>query len=985
MGELMASFEWENGPLGAVSTWPQSLRSILSVVLTSAQPIFVWWGPDLIQFYNDAYRPILGKTMHPAALGAAGRVTWAGIWDIISPMIEAVMVRGESTEVRDGLLVLDRNGFPEEAYFDYAYSPIRDESGEVGGIFAACGETTDRVIGERRLRLIRDLGVDVGRTVSPADAHEQAVKTLASAELDVAFAALYSFNDNGTASLAASSGLPPALLQPALWPIEAARGSSEPILTLLPDGIVVTGLAWPEPVRHAAAVGLSAQGEGGSIGVLVLGISPRRFFDPEYARFVSIIADQVGAAISSARSQENDRMRATTLAELATAKDDFFSNVSHEFRTPLTLLLGPLEDAIVRLPPGPIRDGVELAHRNGLRLLRLTNELLDFSRSAAGKVEAQLVPLDLGRLTDDVASSFHAVFKDGAVELRVECPAMQRTTEIDPDLWETIVLNLVSNAYKYTLHGSVTVSTALLGDQVELCISDTGVGISVTDIDRVFDRFHRVQGVRSRSHEGTGIGLSLVRELVAVLGGTIRVESKLGVGSTFRVTLPSSGRLTGPSKHAGIASVNEEAQARTRASFIAEAQHWRNDGVATLGYDIDENSQPPIGGFKPGRKPIALVIDDSSDMRSHITSILGERYEVQTAPDGAVALQKIAGSLPDIIVTDIMMPNMDGIELIQRLRADSATAQIPIIVLSARAGYDARIDGHDAGADDYLAKPFSTPELLARCRTTLELATLRKAALHDAHALFDREHEIAVELQRALLPDRIPSHRSVDISVLYRPASPGLQVGGDWYDVLLIDDDHLLLAVGDAAGHDIRSATTMARLHNSLRAYAIENSGPASILARLDTLVQRIVTDFTTVFVGLLDLNSGRLSYANAGHPPAVVRDEVTTSVLAGGHGPPLGLTDKPRVQDEVDLRSGEVLVLYSDGLIERRGEPITDGLARLQNVLSESSVTDTDPGAEFGEFSRNIADRLVPGTAEDDVVVVAVRWNPPKVSVHPY
>ncbi|MEX2148976.1 MAG: ATP-binding protein, partial [Steroidobacteraceae bacterium] len=411
------------------------------------------------------------------------------------------------------------------------------------------------------------------------------------------------------------------------------------------------------------------------------------------------------------------------LADLDIAKTAFFSNISHEFRTPLTLILGSLEDELgERGQPLPAArlERIDIAHRNGLRLLKLVNSLLDFARIEAGRMQAHFQPTCLNELTTELASSFDSAADRTKVTLTIDCPPLPETVYVDREMWEKIVLNLVSNAFKHTFHGGIVVSLAWLDGTVELAVQDTGVGIPAEEIPRLFERFHRVKGAASRTHEGSGIGLSLVRELVQLHAGDIRVESEPGKGSRFVVSL-KAGTAHLPADQ--IDTGDDGAPAgRTAAAHVKEVLSWLPPSAdATVTMPRLENADA---------RPRILLADDNVDMRRHISRLLRRSYEVVEACDGEAALEAALSSPPDLVLSDVMMPRLDGFGLVKALRADERTRQLPIILLSARAGEEAAVEGLDAGADDYLIKPFSARELQARVRAHLELVRQRRELEH---------------------------------------------------------------------------------------------------------------------------------------------------------------------------------------------------------------------------------------------------------------
>ena len=445
----------------------------------------------------------------------------------------------------------------------------------------------------------------------------------------------------------------------------------------------------------------------------------------EMEREVIARSGELAAAIQSLREAN------AKLGELDAAKTAFFSNVSHEFRTPLTLMLGPLEDALADTAEvlGPRqRTRFSLAYDNALRLLKLVNALLDFSRLEAGRLRATYAPLDIATLTGELAGMFQSAVEKAGIRLVVDCPPLSGPVWVDRDMWEKIVPNLVSNAFKFTVNGQIVVKLREEPERAVLEVSDTGVGIAVQDVPRVFERFYRATGAAGRTHEGTGIGLSLVHELVQLHGGDVSVESVVGEGTTFRVAIPK-GSAHLPTE--AVSAVPAEADGRGAIAYAVEAARWAGDGpelpAPAPGAEklaAHRTSLPaPAGG---GRARV-LVVDDNADLRRYIAELLGPIYDVTSAVDGQAAVEALRDRLPDIVVSDVMMPRLDGFGLVRALRRDPRTARLPVILLSARAGEEATVEGLDAGADDFLVKPFSARELLARVRTHVAMMRARQA------------------------------------------------------------------------------------------------------------------------------------------------------------------------------------------------------------------------------------------------------------------
>ncbi len=409
------------------------------------------------------------------------------------------------------------------------------------------------------------------------------------------------------------------------------------------------------------------------------------------------------------------------LGELDAAKTAFYSNVSHEFRTPLTLMLGPIEDALAS--PGRTLGGeaLRLTHRNTLRLMRLVNSLLDFSQIEAGRMQASYQPTDVSLLTAAVAGAFRSAVERVGIRFVVECAPLPEPVFIDHDLWEKVVLNLLSNALKFTFEGEITVSAGWRDDHVEIVIRDTGTGIPEHELPHVFERFHRVVGARSRTHEGSGIGLALVHDLVRLHGGTVQVSSREGVGTTFTICLPRGSAHLPKERVAVPRATSASPGGKAAPHFVEEARRWSSGSPPT---EPEQVTTPTAQSASKAPARI-LVVDDNADLRDYIAGILSPSYVVELATDGLAALDAVRQRRPALILSDVMMPNLDGFGLLRALRADPSLQDIPLILLSARAGEEATIEGLEAGADDYLVKPFAARELLARVRTHVELARQR--------------------------------------------------------------------------------------------------------------------------------------------------------------------------------------------------------------------------------------------------------------------
>ncbi|WP_082857740.1 SpoIIE family protein phosphatase [Amycolatopsis regifaucium] len=1227
VGSDLAAVGWAATPLGEPAEWPLSLRTAVGILLSSRFSMWMAWGPELTFFCNAAYRENTLGRKYPWALGRPASEVWAEIWDDIGPRIDTVLSTGQATWDEALLLFLERAGYPEESYHTFSYSPLRDDAGEVVGMLCVVSEDTDRIIGERRMATLRDLGSDPSVITTEGQVLAFAGRQLGRNARDLPFTLTYLFEADGSARLAASTGFADDMPVPALdLPVGRLAEGSAMLISLdgparLPAGEL------PEPPTQALAVPLRQQG-GVPHGFLVAGLNRYRDLDDGYRGFIELVAAHLAAGITSARSYQAQQRRAEELAELDRAKTTFFSNISHEFRTPLTLIMGPVRDLLGREAglDASTREELEVVRRNGLRLSKLVSTLLDFSRIEAGRMQASFEPVDLPAVTAELVSVFRSAIEKAGLRLTVECPPLDQPVYLDRGLWEKVVFNLLSNAVKFTFEGSITVTVAADATDAIVTVTDTGVGVPAQEIPRLFERFHRIENSRARSHEGSGIGLALVRELVELHGGTITGDSVEGEGTTFRVRLPFGfGHLPADA----VAAPGGESGGGTLAAepYVLEASRW-SAGVSAA--EAIANGEAPERRRADAAR--IVIADDNADMRDYLTRLLTTAgYEVEAVADGAEVIDAVRVRAPDLVISDVMMPGLDGLALVDRLRGEPRTAAVPVLLLSARAGQEASIEGLHAGADDYLVKPFAAPELLARVRAHVRLARLRArsarwraalidslqeaffvfdedgavveinrtftdilgygpeglpyrpihpwwpdaatepdahhfvaealgTALHaprgdytlpvthrdghrlwvtasfnqveepdsgrritvgtfrdvtaehyavqrhtalaalnqqlvqaesvgqalaaamdefrrvwkagralavlfpggdtdqdplvtgepvswndlepqvrhaisvsrDAHPLsispgepgtagislqhpdgvlvvwlelaerrqitpedetlltmlagrlgqglarvhqLDQQRETALAFQHAILgPQQLPG----GFAARYQPANSPLQVGGDWYDVLELEDGRIALVVGDCVGHGLAAATVMGQLRSACRALLLENPSPAAALTGLDRFAARLPGAVcTTAFCAVLTPETGELSYSAAGHPPPVlVHADRTTRLLEGGRSIPLGLRPlqtRPEAHTVIPARAA--LLLSSDGLIERRRRSLDDGIAGAAALVAENGDRTLE------ELAGLLLSELSPaGGYEDDVALLLYRAPGPLV-----
>jgi len=449
-----------------------------------------------------------------------------------------------------------------------------------------------------------------------------------------------------------------------------------------------------------------------------------------YLGYVFVI---VGLFYTIRRSEKNrDRLKhqaelehveAEKLREVDQMKSRFFANISHEFRTPLTLILGPVEELQSAVSDEKSKQKLSMMQRNAQRLLRLINQLLDLSKLEGGAMKLRASRMNIVPFVKGLASSFESSADMRRVAVSIHADRDEIDVYFDKDKMEKIITNLLSNAFKFTPDGGeVSVLTGLCrdvqlnvptkGECVAISVADTGIGVPADELSRVFDRFYQVDSSQTREHEGSGIGLALTKELVELHHGTISVKSEVGKGTEFAVMLPL-GR-----DHLKGDEVVEEGEPQPTAESLRAIPTGREseaiphmDQIASARENVPRNDTTPL----------VLVVEDNADVRAYMREYLVTGYEVQEAHDGAEGIEKAKESIPDLIISDVMMPKQDGYELCKALKLDEKTSHIPIILLTAKAGTENRIEGLETGADDYLTKPFDARELLVRVKNLIDL------------------------------------------------------------------------------------------------------------------------------------------------------------------------------------------------------------------------------------------------------------------------
>ena len=1108
VGRDLLAADWSLTSLGPPEQWPPSLSMYVRMMLASRFSMWMLWGPERTFFCNDAYRrDTLGKK-YPWALGRPSSEVWAEIWDDIGERIDAVLHENASTWDESLLLFLERSGYVEETYHTFSYSPLVDDDGITAGMLCVVSEDTERVVGERRMATLRELGAEPVTGRDELSYLRGAARHLENNRWSLPFTVIYLFDAEGqTAKLAACAGItaghaaaPAAIAladDGAPWPAAAAsRGEDVTVTDLdrrfaqLPHGV------WTEPPTTAVVLPLLAPvAHTRPYGFIIVGANRFRPLDDAYLSFLKLVAAQLATGVASARAYESERRRAEELAALDRAKTAFFTNVSHELRTPLTLLIGPAQDALADAAnplTAPQRERMETIARNGDRLLKLVGTLLDFSRLESKQARAAFEPVDLAQYTAELASMFDSAVQRAGLRFVIDCPPLAEPVFVDREMWAKIVLNLLSNALKFTFEGSIAVRVRAQDGAARVSVCDSGIGIAASEQPKLFQRFHQVQGARGRTYEGSGIGLALVAELAELHGATPSVVSEPGAGATFTIEIPFGTAHLPPDQI--VAGRDTQPVPAEVDAFLAEARRWLRPTASDTG---------TAASAQGDELPMVLIVDDNADMRDYVVNLLRTRYRVQTASDGQAAYELAQATPPDLVLTDVMMPRLDGFGLLQALRASPATVHIPVVMLSARAGEEGVIEGLEAGADDYLVKPFSARELLARVHANLELDRARRTRdqlqrsqrlLNQAERLAEvgsweielpsgamrgsdqllrllrlgpaefgamefrgaistlvhrddvqhvidtldgavasgrpfesearladrgtprwiyfrgeviadasgtptglrgfiqditrrkqveqamataaaareaaqREHHIADALQRSLLPADTFESAFLEVATYYQAGVEGTRVGGDWYDVIDLGAGRTALVIGDVAGRGVRAASVMGQLRAAVRAYARLDLSPGDVLSQLDAMVRELAPgQIVTCVFAVHDPSDGTLSYASAGHLPLIWAGPEASAVrLPGATGPPLGAGPARFSEQQRELAPGELVVLYTDGLVERRGEELDQGIGELAREVH------ADPGP-IAQLPAALVGAMAPGGSEDDIAILIAR-----------
>jgi signal transduction histidine kinase/serine phosphatase RsbU (regulator of sigma subunit) len=687
--------------------------------------------------------------------------------------------------------------------------------------------------------------------------------------------------------------------------------------------------------------------------------------------------------LATERAMAKVAEQAEQLKELDKTKTLFFANISHELRTPLTLLLGPLDATLQSSTlPEDAHRRLTLAARNGRRLLRQINLLLDFTKAESGKMDLDLRPENPAKLASSLVEDARGAAAARSIELVYAGPSSMPLMEMDRDRLEQALLNLIGNAIKFTPEGGrITVSVGIEHERLLLRVSDTGIGIPKDQIPRLFQSFGQARRTESsgaamyrQEHQGTGLGLAMAKQIVELHKGRIGVDSELNKGTTFWIRLPlvysqqqrPSSMLSAPEPprerargiHVDLADVEQEAEARTILSAM-----------------------PPEVEDADDVRPRILLVDDHADVRSYLRDLLQDSYRLLEAGDGQEGIDRAKELLPDLIISDVMMPKKSGFELLDELKNHQPTRGIPIMLLTARGGVEGTVEGLKRGADDYLAKPFAPQELTARVFSLLRLTSIERE-LAKVYAMQKEELEEARAIQESLMPATSPRIPRLEAAGRIITAS---ELGGDFYDFVTLGHGagprKLGVAIGDVTGHGASSALVTAVAKAALETHATDGTAPSDVVSNLG----RVIYDsckgkrLMTFFYGVLDTDRSMLHYCNAGHTFPWIVNSQTGSVRpltqpGMALGAPLGVERQISYKAHTaSLSAGDVLLLFSDGLVEaesKAGQPY--GTRRLRRTLEQHRGLPAEKLVDT--LLHSVMEYCERPAPEDDITAVVVR-----------
>lgn len=664
------------------------------------------------------------------------------------------------------------------------------------------------------------------------------------------------------------------------------------------------------------------------------------------------------------------------LQEMDRLKTNFFSNISHEIRTPLTLILTPVAQALQNTSePADTRDFLESIHRNALRLLELINNILDFSKIEEGRMSLNVRTVNIVQTVREYLGTIESAAHARQMELSYTFDQDEILLYIDLEKFEKISMNLFSNALKFTDDGGfIRVTIHTKGSYCHLIISDSGIGIPAEAITTIFDRFSQADSSSTRHYEGTGIGLALVKELTELHGGQVTVESRYieeypdTHGTSFTLSLPLGKDHLAGRKDVDFLHLPEEEISHQSTINI---HRYQQSIDASLTSSSEKSEETIVQDTASTASPYSLlIVEDNADMRRMLTNLLAPIYTLHIAVHGLEGLEKAAAHTPDLIITDVMMPEMDGHEMTKRLKENPLLCRIPVLMLTAKSETSQKIEGIEFGADDYLTKPFDARELRVRVHSLLEKRQYERL-IEQRNNEIEKELETARLLQRRLLPQSLPEIPGYQSAVRYIPMD---KVGGDFYD-MRFHDNTIELFIADVSGHGLPGAFLATVTKMALD--TVDNGlSPAAVLREINSVILNATVNYNyvTAFHAVIDITTRRMTYSSAGHfPPLVYRAKNDSFHELKTKGNPLGWFDAPMLNEtSIDLESGDRILLYTDGIIESMNsdkEEYADN--RFMDFIRSHSDLSPD------EFQEALITDLHQFTGEesfdDDVCIITV------------
>jgi signal transduction histidine kinase/ActR/RegA family two-component response regulator len=696
MARRIADHAWQTHALGLPDQWPQSLRHAVALLLECKLPMYLAWGPGLIQFYNDAYRPILGDK-HEGALGGSARDTWCEIWPTIGPMWDAVL-QGKAIGFDDYKLTIERYGFPEDCYFNFSYSPVRDDDGIPRGVLVTFAETTAKVLSERRFRFLDELA-QLTRVLSDPAEVMQVTASMLGKYLGVNRCAYaHVLEDQNTFDLIGdyNEGVASIVGRYKFTDFGQQVGdlmiANEPYVNEDVETHSITrdlDLVAYRLTQIRAVICVPLHKSGRFVAAMAVHQTTPRNWNADEISLVRTVVDRCWESLERIRAERDkalllDSERAARQdAERANSfKDNFLATLSHELRTPLTAITGWVH--ILRRKYGSthsdLAKGIDVIERSTRSQARLIGDLLDMSRISSGKLHMDMKPMDLATC---VRTAYELILPNAhTAGLAVGADVAPVGTVLgDVDRLQQVVTNLLSNAIKFTPRGgSIHLRLSHEGNEAVIAVSDNGIGINAEFLPHVFKRFRQADGSITRTHSGLGLGLSIVQHIVELHGGTVAAQSLgAGTGASFRVSLPL------------YASTSE-------------------DPSLSAGGGPAEHAAPRLAGRS------VLVVDDDPDTRDLLRRVIEEcGAQVYTAHDAYEAMDLIEAHHPDVVCSDIGMPGMNGYELLRWLRNQppERSGLVPAIAMTAFARAEDRERSLSSGFHCHLSKPLEPLKVLA--------------------------------------------------------------------------------------------------------------------------------------------------------------------------------------------------------------------------------------------------------------------------------